>query len=166
LKDEFPFCCICTVHVPAAIKDTTFPASEHTEGVSVTNPTVSPDVAVPLMEYVAPPTTGFAGCVVPGVMVCDAPPIEKVCTTRVAAFQLASPAWSACTVHWPDVSSENTPLLTLQTAGVPDVNATVRPDVAVARGVYVLEPAVAEVGAPLVIEMVWLPLPIVYGSVT
>ena len=109
-------------------------ATVQIEGVVEANVTVSPDVAEPLMAYVAPPTTGLAGGADGDVMVCDAPPIVKICVTVAAAFQLLSPAWSARTLHDPAVTMLTTPPDTVHTAGVPEVKTTLSPEEAVAVG--------------------------------
>ncbi len=56
----------------------------------------------------------------------------KLRETRVAGSQLALPAWSAAIVHVPDAGTETVLPVTVQTAGVSELNVTARPLVAVA----------------------------------
>ena len=59
-------------------------------------------------------------------------------------------------VHVPTPTKDTVEPDTVQTPVVPDVKLTGSPDVAVAVGVYVAPPKVAEDGAVDVKEIVWL----------
>jgi hypothetical protein len=62
-------------HVPIAVNDTTPALSEHpVELASREMVTGSPDVAVAVGVYVAPPTAAFPGAVLVKVMLCEAGP--------------------------------------------------------------------------------------------
>jgi hypothetical protein len=68
-------------------------------------------------------------------------------------------------VHVPALAPVTVEPLTVQTAGVVELNVTARPDVAVALAV-VVPPTASVAGAKVIAPMVWLVLPIVIFWVT
>ena len=107
--------------------------------VKLTAACASPAVAVPM--------AGAPGTIAATVNDCD---------TVVAAWKVASPAWSAWIVQVPAVTKVRTPpLVTVQTPVVVELKTGVRPELAVAVSVG----AVPKFCVPgLANVMVWVPL--------
>ena len=96
----------CTLHVPAAtsaMSEPSAPLDVHTAGVVVVNVTGNPDDAVALTVNGDCDASRVAS--VPKVMLCGARVTLKLRTTGAAALNVASPAWSASTVHVPTATS-------------------------------------------------------------
>ena len=110
--------------------------------------------------YVGPPTVALVGALEVKAtvwLVMPAAPTAKLCWTWGAAVQLVSPAWLASMTQVPTPMKETTPLVSVQPVLVASsVIAGVRPELAVAVGVYVGPPTVALVGALEVKLMTWL----------
>ena len=125
-------------HVPTAVKVTTLPAIEQNElaleSMVKTKATGEGEVAV--TEYGEPLTTAVTGAVLVMSMIGVPLPTAKLCCTCGAALQFGLPDWWASITHVPAPMKlttvpaiEQTPL-----ALASIVNATVRPEVAVAVG--------------------------------
>lgn len=119
-----------TVQLPAATKVSTLPVTVQTAAVLEAKDTGRPELLL---------ATNAAGLLpkawLPGdtkVMVCAAGLTVKVLATEVAGKKLALPAWLAVMVQLPTLSSVALVLATVHTASVDEVNATARPELALA----------------------------------
>ena len=80
------------LQVPTAVNETTLPAMEQPVLVpSIVNVTGSPEVAVAVTVYVAPPTLAAGGTEVKLIVWLPCPTVKDCCAC-VAGFQFASPA--------------------------------------------------------------------------
>ena len=130
------------VQVPAERALTVEPLTLQTAGVIVLKATARPELAVALAVLV-PPAVRVAGEKDIAPMLCAALLTVMFCVTCVAALLLLSPAWSAAMVQVPAERALTVEPATLQTAGVSELKATGRPEVAVAFAV--LAPPTARV---------------------
>ena len=152
------------VQVPAERALTVAPLTLQTAGVVELKATARPEVAA-AFAVLAPPTARVDGEKDIAPMLWAALPIAMFCVTWEAALKFALPAWSAAMVQVPAERALTVEPLTLQTAGVVELKATARPEVAVVLAV--LAPPTARVaGEKDMAPMLCAALPIVMFCVT
>src|SRR5690242_6193442 len=118
------------------MNDTVAPAMVHTPlaELSIVKLTGSPEVAVAVTIYGAPPTTALVGTVEVNVIVCGVRPPALLtandCCTCGAGAKVASPPWLASIVHVPAPIKLTTSLLIVHTVSdvASIVSTTARPD--------------------------------------
>ena len=118
-------------HVPELTNVAVVPLTVHTEVVVDANATVRPELALALSVSGVPTV---CAAIVPNVIVCPASTL-KLCVTVGAAAYVELPVWFAAIVHVPVVRNVATPLATVQTGVVVDVNVTGKLELAVALSV-------------------------------
>src|SRR4051794_21075758 len=150
-------------HVPTLVNDTVAPAIVHTPAASalIENVTGSPEVAVAVTVYVAPPTSAAVGAGELKLIVWAPLPTAKLCCTCGAALKLALPPWLASITQVPAPRNDTVvPAIEHTPAALGSiVNPTASPEVAVAVTVYVAPSTAAATGAGEVKLMLWAPGP-------
>jgi hypothetical protein len=115
------------LQVPALSRLRVVPLALQTSGVVELNVTCRPDVEVAINALGTVPKDWLPGDT--KVMACGATVTAKEFTTGAALANAALPAWLAVTVQVPTPIRLKAALATVQTVGVLDANATVRPEV-------------------------------------
>ena len=152
MKLALPACAACSVQLPAAFSVTVLPLTVQMAVVVELKLTVRPDVAVALTENGAAPKVLPPGAA--KLIVCPALPTANDWLTLAAAAYDVLPACEARTVQVPTPTRVTIAPATVHTDAVVVVNATARPEDALALTAngavpYVLPPSAAKV-------MVWL----------
>src|SRR5829696_7546308 len=143
------------MHVPAAVKDTVEPERLHTEGLPDENDTARPELALAATAYTGPPTYVPLGGDVVKLIACGPLATANDWETCGAAEKEPLPAWFASTVQVPGARNETVGPETPHTEGLPEENATERPELAAAVTVYVGPPVAAPPGGVEVKLIVW-----------
>src|SRR5579863_2456580 len=139
------------VQLPTAIIDALVPETVHTAAVVEAKVTASPEVAVAFRVSVVP-TVWFA--IVGKLMVWLWPETVKLRLTAAAAAYTSLPACVALMVQVPWVRSDASPLATVHTLSVSEVNLTGSFEVAVAVSFTLVSASTGVLMAAKV--MVWL----------